>query len=98
MSEKKINLTQNFFRIAVTVKPKSSRQKITADDEGKIKIFLNSPPESGKANEELLSFLSKKLRISQSSINIVNGLKSRIKVLELTGISEADFKKIINCK
>jgi len=97
MSEKKLNLNQKFFQVTVGVKPKASRQKIVLE-KGKIKIYLNSPPEDGKANDELKFFLSKRLRISQSSINIINGLKSRIKTLRINGISEAEFKEIFNSK
>lgn len=44
-----------------------------------IKINVISVPEKGKANKELLEFLSKYLKISKSSMEIVSGELDRWK-------------------
>lgn len=48
-----------------------------------LKISVAAQPEDGKANEELIKFLSKKLKIPKSKIEIIRGEAARIKVLKL---------------
>lgn len=73
--------------ITVTVKPSSKKQDIMLDRSGIIVCFLKSAPENGKANRELISFLSKKLSITQSDIAITQGLIHRKKQLKIKGIA-----------
>lgn len=58
------------------------------------KIYLNSLPEKGKANKELISFLATKLQTSKNNISIVNGLTSFYKTLQVSDIS-ANFPVIL---
>ena len=44
--------------ISVKVQPKSSTNKIVGDLGGELKIAIKQPPEKGKANKELVSFLA----------------------------------------
>lgn len=89
------NSQNNVFRITVKVKPKSSKQKIILCDDGSLKVHLHSPPEDGKANEELIAYLAEILRISRTAININSGLKSKTKILELSGINKKIFNSLI---
>jgi uncharacterized protein (TIGR00251 family) len=81
------------FTVVAKVKPKSSRRKIVIENDGGLKVFLHSPPEGGKANDELRKTLSCALRISQSSVEIVAGLKSKTKLLRISGIPQEESKK-----
>lgn len=72
--------------IDIVVIPKSSRNVITIDENGTIRIYLNSPPVDGKANQECIQLLSKKLKISRSSIRIDKGARSRKKRLIINGM------------
>lgn len=69
-------------RFKVIVKPNSKESAITGFDEDRkaYKVSLKSVPEKGKANKELVRFLSRKLR---RKAVIKSGLKSREKVIEL---------------
>jgi uncharacterized protein (TIGR00251 family) len=71
--------------LEIKVVPQSGRQHLARDKSGTIKCFLKSPPEDGKANEELVKFLSKKLNLPQNSIKILQGATSRNKVLKIEG-------------
>jgi len=51
-------------------------------------IRLISIPEQGKANQELVKVIAKKLGISRSSVELVAGAKNRLKRISITG----DFK------
>jgi len=74
--------------------PKSSRNEIRGVVGDYLKIAIKALPEEGKANQELIKFLSKKLRISKSEISIISGLKSRRKEILLK--TNEDILKLIN--
>ncbi len=69
------------FEIKVT--PSSGRSAFVLDKSGKLKAFLKSPPEGGKANRELIKLLSRALKCHQSSISIVGGATFRNKKIKL---------------
>ncbi len=59
------------LRIKVTTKQPKTEYISTLDD-GTIKIRLKAVPEKGKANEELIRFLSKELKIQKDIIEIIS--------------------------
>jgi len=69
--------------LQIKVVPQSGRQELIGDKSGIIKCFLKSPPEGGKANEELVKFISKCLGLPQQQVLIVQGATSRKKVLRI---------------
>ncbi len=73
----------------ITVSPKSSRSEVIIDTTGKIKVYLNSPPVDGKANEECIAILSKKLKIAKSNIVIEKGDHGRNKKISVSGMNLA---------
>ena len=85
-----ISNTNTGIRFKVSVVPNSSCSKIIEINEEFIKIKLNSPPIEGKANKEVISLLSKTLKIPKSSITIINGDKNKLKTIEAQ-ISEENF-------
>jgi uncharacterized protein (TIGR00251 family) len=68
--------------ITVKVKPGARKREIFETREGLL-VHLTSPPEKGKANEELIEVLSEHFRTAKSRINIKKGKSSRIKVIEI---------------
>jgi uncharacterized protein (TIGR00251 family) len=69
------------------IQPNASNSKITGQHGQRLKIRLQSPPQDGKANHELLSFLSDALGISKSCIELIRGTTSRDKTIRVTGIT-----------
>ena len=49
-----------------------------------IKISLKSKPEQGKANKELLKLLSNYFQVSSDRIKIIQGIKSRKKIIYIS--------------
>ena len=74
----------------IVVQPKSSRSRITIQ-ENIIKVYLNSPPVDGKANDECIALFSKTLRIPKSAIEIGKGEKGRRKKLLISGITREEI-------
>ena len=56
-------------------------------------IKIAAPPVEGKANKELVEFLSEVLGVSKSHITIEKGLTSRKKLIVVEGVTEAEVTK-----
>ncbi len=80
--------------IKVKVTPNSSRTQFTSFDGELLCVKLCTPPVEGKANNELLKFLSKQLKLPKTSIEILKGDKSKHKSIELP-IDEVFFQEKI---
>ena len=67
----------------IKVIPKSSKTEIIKQSKNFLKIKLKSAPEKGKANTELIKFLTKHFKTPKSNINIIKGETSRNKIVEI---------------
>ncbi len=84
--------------LKVKVQPNSSKSGISGIFDGALKVSLNSPPVEGKANDELIKYLSKFLHIPKRNIEIVQGERGRIKTVKIEGISEEILREKIGAK
>jgi len=73
-------------QIDVRVQPRSSRNEIIVEGAGRLRVYVTAPPEGGKANDALISLLSKRLRVAKGSIRVLRGHKARNKVLVVEGL------------
>jgi len=74
--------------LRIKVIPKSAKSEIVeimTDSEGleTIKIRIKAVPEKGKANEELIRFLSKNLDLPKGNISIISGKSEQIKLVKI---------------
>ncbi len=65
--------------------PGAKITKVVGLHDGCLKISLQAPALENKANELLLAWLSKKLRVPQKQIQFVSGQNSRKKKIEIWG-------------
>lgn len=70
------------------VKPKSGRQRAHKElgdlmTDGTLKIKLQSAPEDGKANKELIKLLSDFFEVKEQNVIILSGKTSRQKLIEI---------------
>jgi len=72
------------MKIFVRVKTKAKIKKLIKIDEAHYSISINSPPEKGKANKEIVKTLAKYFSTTISKINIISGEKSKEKIIEIT--------------
>ena len=66
----------------VTVKPGSSQEKIILNGEHEITVYLRAKAHDGEANTALIKLLAKHFDIPKTSIHIIHGQKSRIKIID----------------
>lgn len=88
--------------LKVKVIPKSSKSQIVGWENGELKIRLAAVPEKGRANNELIAFLAKLLGVAKSNIQLVRGVKSCHKQLNIQGFSlellSKEIEGMINTK
>jgi len=68
--------------INIKVIANAKRQEIKQEND-KLKIYLKSKPEKGKANEELINLLASHFNVSKINFKILKGKKSRNKLIEI---------------
>ena len=81
------------MKIALRVIANAKKREIRMEGSS-LKIKLISPPREGKANQELIDFLSSVFGIKRSDIKIIRGEKERNKLLSLP-LNEEAFRVII---
>ena len=76
------------MELQIRVQPKARRNSIEVVDGAKLKIYVTTAPEGGKANDAVVALLAKSLGIAKSHVRIVRGHKSRDKLLDIEGLTE----------
>ena len=67
--------------ISVKVHSNSRPQRLAKISEDDYEVYLKSPPENNKANEELIKLLQKQFK--GLSVNLIRGKTSRKKVIKI---------------
>lgn len=81
------------MKITIKVVPKAHSQRLILDKNGVLKCYITSPPEDGKANKEVIKFLANLLKTTQRDIQIIHGMTSRTKIVEISGFDT--YEKLI---
>ena len=68
--------------ISVKVIP-NSKQKNVVEVDSRLKVYATAPAVDGKANKAVIDLLSKFFNVNKSGVKIINGNKSRDKVVEI---------------
>lgn len=61
-----------------------AKKNFFKEEAGVVKVYLTAPPVDGKANEALVEFLAEHYGVRISCIEIIKGLKSRNKVINIS--------------
>ena len=76
--------------LSVRVQPRASRNEVAGLVGETLKIRLTAPPVDGEANEACLAFLAKLLDLSPSCLAIIQGERSRTKVIRIAGLTQEE--------
>lgn len=79
--------------ISVRVHPNAARNEVVGVTDGIWQVRVSAPPVKGKANQELITFLSRLLGVGKSRIGIIRGHTTRNKVIAISGLSQEDIMK-----
>jgi len=96
-----LNIMNNYFcidgdkiRLEIKAVPGSSKTELAGVKDGRLRIRLAAAPEDGKANAELLNFLSKTLGCPKRDLQFLSGEKSRLKTIALPLERKAQLEKM----
>ncbi len=81
--DKWYHLKEGFLFVDIKAVPGASKTEIAGAAENRLRIRIAAAPEDGKANAELVSFLSKKIGVPKRDITVISGDKSRLKTVRL---------------
>ena len=76
-----------FSVIHVVVSANSSKRTVRLMSDGNIKIRITAPPESGKANDDIVDYMSALINVKKSQIKIIKGHLTKYKTLRITGLT-----------
>lgn len=83
----------NHARICIRVYPTAARNEVVGFSDGILRVRVSAPPVRGKANRELVAFLSQLLDVSKNNISIIRGHTSRNKTIAIYDLSEEEVLK-----
>ena len=75
------------------VHPNAAVNGVTGVIDGIYQARVSAPPVKGKANKELITFLSQLLGMSKSQVDIIKGHTTRNKIIAIDGLSREDIMK-----
>lgn len=59
--------------IEITVHPVSGRSQLVIDKEGRLRCYIKSQAEKGRANKEVVALLAEKIGVPKNDIEIISG-------------------------
>ena len=85
-------------RIPVKLTPKSSKDAVEGwdvDPDGRpvLKVRVRAQPVEGAANAALVALLAKVLGVPRRDVNLARGNQSRLKMIEVTGLSDTEVRE-----
>jgi uncharacterized protein (TIGR00251 family) len=79
-------------KISVKVQPNSGRNEIAGVSGGTWRIKIAAQPDKGKANKELIEYLSLVLETGKANIEILIGQNSHHKIISIDGLTLEEIK------
>ena len=71
--------------LTIRVRPNAPRSVFKhVMDDGSVKLDIAAPPEEGRANAELIDFVSRQFGVPSRSVSLLSGQTSRVKVVRIT--------------
>ena len=77
-------------RITVRVQPDAGKNQLMGFKDGVLQVKIAAHPVKGKANRELIRFLSDVWEVPRSSLTIEKGLTARRKVIAVRGLTQEE--------
>ena len=70
------------MRHSIRVIPRAKQNKVV-EEEGRLKVYVTTPPVEGRANQALIEVLAAHFQVRKGDIRIIRGEKSRDKIIEI---------------
>ena len=73
--------------LVLHIQPGAKRTAVAGAFGDTVKVAVSSPPVDGKANAQLLGFLSELLGLPKSALQLVSGASGRYKMVSISGLT-----------
>ncbi len=83
-------MSSNPVKISIKVSPDAGRNEVAGQLDTAWRIKIAAPPDKGRANKELIDFLSKTLGVKRNSLSILRGHASRNKLISVEGLTQEE--------
>ena len=93
-----MSISRSKAKISLRVYPNASRNELEGLTDGVLRVKVSAPPSKGKANRELITFLSRLLGVGKDGVNIIKGHTTRNKVVGIDGLSREEVMKRLSLK
>ncbi len=80
------------IKIPVKVQPNAGKNQVVGLSNGIWRIKVAAPPDKGKANKELVEFLSEVLGLGKDQIAIIKGHTGHNKLVSIDGLTKAEVE------
>ena len=100
MPDGPLSLARNGVRVAIRLTPRAKANRIIAVTNGvgggsrTLKATVTAPPESGRANEALLSLLASAWHLPRHDLAIIAGAANRQKIVQISGDPQRLFGRL----
>lgn len=78
------------YLLHLRVHPSARKNELVGFTDRVLEVRVAAPPVKGKANQELITFLSKTIGVSKSSLTITRGHTGRSKVVAVAGLTQEE--------
>ena len=92
-----LDLTENDGAVVVLVRvqPRASKDEIAGVMDGALKVRLRAPALEDRANVALCEYLAELLKTPRAAVRILSGSRSRIKRLEIRGVTGQQVRGLL---
>ena len=80
---------------SVRVQPGASKDEISGEMAGALKVRLRAAAVEDRANEALVEFLAQLLKTPKSAVRILSGERSRTKRIEIRGVTQQQILALL---
>ena len=81
--------------LQVRVQPGASKNEISGVMDGALKVRLQAPALEDRANSALCEYLAQLLKTPKGAVRILGGERSRIKRVEIRGVTELQILSLL---
>lgn len=78
--------------------PRASQDAVVDRQEGIYRLRITAAPVEGRANSALKAFMARCLGVPKVSVRIVAGDRSRIKTVEIEGLSQEEAEGLLDTR
>ena len=80
------------FILSLHIQPGAKKSECAGLHGDALKIRLAAPPVDGKANAALIALVAKALDLPRADVTLARGGQSRLKMIEVAGLDDAELR------